>query len=82
MKRAFILLLDSFGLGATPDAAKYNDVGANTFGHIAAWAASAACWAGPTCCPISARCCASARPTWTASCAPVSYTHLTLPTKA
>src|SRR5471032_1348736 len=36
MKRAFILLLDSFGLGATPDAAKYNDVGANTFGHIAA----------------------------------------------
>ena len=23
MKRAFILLLDSFGLGATPDAAKY-----------------------------------------------------------
>jgi len=35
MKRAFILLLDSFGLGATPDAAKYNDVGANTFGHIA-----------------------------------------------
>ena len=39
MKRAFILLLDSFGLGATPDAAKYNDVGANTFGHIASWAA-------------------------------------------
>lgn len=41
MKRAFILLLDSFGLGATPDAAKYNDSGANTFGHIAAWAARA-----------------------------------------
>ncbi|MBA5636451.1 phosphopentomutase [Duganella sp. LX20W] len=41
MKRAFILLLDSFGLGATPDAAKYNDSGANTFGHIAAWAAKA-----------------------------------------
>lgn len=41
MKRAFILLLDSFGLGATPDAAKYNDAGANTFGHIAAWAAKA-----------------------------------------
>ncbi|PHV08274.1 phosphopentomutase [Janthinobacterium sp. BJB412] len=39
MKRAFILLLDSFGLGATPDAAKYNDTGANTFGHIASWAA-------------------------------------------
>ncbi len=39
MSRAFILLLDSFGLGATPDAAQYGDVGANTFGHIAAWAA-------------------------------------------
>jgi phosphopentomutase len=39
MSRAFILLLDSFGLGATPDADKYGDVGANTFGHIAAWAA-------------------------------------------
>lgn len=39
MPRAFILLLDSFGLGATPDAVNYNDVGANTFGHIASWAA-------------------------------------------
>jgi phosphopentomutase len=38
MSRAFILLLDSFGLGATPDAGKYGDTGANTFGHIAAWA--------------------------------------------
>ena len=39
MSRAFILLLDSFGLGATPDAARYGDSGANTFGHIASWAA-------------------------------------------
>jgi phosphopentomutase len=39
MSRAFILLLDSFGLGAAPDADKYGDTGANTFGHIAAWAA-------------------------------------------
>lgn len=39
MSRAFILLLDSFGLGALPDAGKYGDAGANTFGHIAAWAA-------------------------------------------
>lgn len=38
MSRAFILLLDSFGLGALPDAAKYGDTGANTFGHIASWA--------------------------------------------
>jgi phosphopentomutase len=39
MSRAFILLLDSFGLGALPDADKYGDLGANTFGHIAEWAA-------------------------------------------
>jgi phosphopentomutase len=39
MSRAFILLCDSFGLGALPDADKYGDTGANTFGHIAAWAA-------------------------------------------
>lgn len=41
MPRAFILLLDSFGIGATPDAARFGDVtperSANTFGHIAAW---------------------------------------------
>lgn len=35
MPRAFILVLDSFGLGATPDAARFGDVGADTFGHIA-----------------------------------------------
>lgn len=40
MSRAFILLLDSFGLGALPDAGQYGDTGANTFGHIADWAAS------------------------------------------
>jgi phosphopentomutase len=39
MSRAFILLLDSFGLGAAPDAEKFGDAGANTFGHIASWAA-------------------------------------------
>ncbi len=39
MSRAFILLLDSFGLGALPDADQYGDTGANTFGHIADWAA-------------------------------------------
>jgi phosphopentomutase len=41
MSRAFILLLDSFGLGALPDAGKYGDTGANTLGHIAKWAADA-----------------------------------------
>lgn len=40
MPRAFILLLDSLGIGATPDAARFGDEGANTLGHIAAWAAS------------------------------------------
>lgn len=39
MKRAVILLLDSFGIGATEDAAKYGDVGANTFAHIADYCA-------------------------------------------
>ena len=35
-KRAIILVLDSFGVGATADADKFGDVGADTFGHIAA----------------------------------------------
>jgi len=35
MKRAFILVLDSFGIGATADAEKFGDVGSDTFGHIA-----------------------------------------------
>ena len=35
MARSFILLLDSFGVGAADDADKFGDVGANTFAHIA-----------------------------------------------
>lgn len=35
MARAFIILLDSFGIGATQDAIKYGDVGADTFRHVA-----------------------------------------------
>ncbi len=35
MARAFIIMLDSFGLGATADAEKYGDAGANTLRHIA-----------------------------------------------
>jgi len=34
MPRAFILLLDSFGIGEAPDAQNFGDKGANTFGHI------------------------------------------------
>lgn len=34
MKRATIIVLDSLGVGELPDADKYNDLGANTLGHI------------------------------------------------
>ena len=36
MKRAVILIMDSFGIGASADAESFGDAGANTFGHIAA----------------------------------------------
>ncbi len=39
MARAFILVLDSFGIGAAPDADKFGDVGSDTLGHIADWCA-------------------------------------------
>ncbi|WP_116475576.1 phosphopentomutase [Zobellella maritima] len=35
MKRAIVLVLDSFGIGAAADAAKFGDEGADTLGHIA-----------------------------------------------
>jgi phosphopentomutase len=35
MTRAFIIVLDSFGVGGAPDAASYGDAGADTLGHIA-----------------------------------------------
>jgi phosphopentomutase len=35
MSRAFILVLDSLGVGGAPDAHAYGDEGANTLGHIA-----------------------------------------------
>jgi phosphopentomutase len=35
MPRAFILVLDSFGIGWAPDADRYGDAGADTLGHIA-----------------------------------------------
>lgn len=35
MPRAFIIVLDSFGIGASEDAVKYGDQGADTFRHIA-----------------------------------------------
>lgn len=39
MARALIILLDSFGIGATDDAEKYGDQGADTFRHIAEYCA-------------------------------------------
>lgn len=42
MPRAIILVMDSLGIGAAPDAATYGDAGANTLGHIAATCASGA----------------------------------------
>lgn len=34
-KRVFAIVIDSFGIGAMPDAEKFGDVGVDTFGHIA-----------------------------------------------
>lgn len=34
--RAFLIVLDSVGIGAAPDAAAYGDTGANTLAHLAA----------------------------------------------
>lgn len=33
-KRIFVIVLDSLGIGAMPDAARFGDEGADTFGHI------------------------------------------------
>ena len=35
MARAFLFVLDSFGIGGAPDAEDYGDLGADTLGHIA-----------------------------------------------
>lgn len=34
--RAFLIVLDSVGIGAAPDAAEYGDSGSNTLGHLSA----------------------------------------------
>jgi phosphopentomutase len=39
MARAFLFVLDSFGVGGARDAADYGDLGANTLGHIAEFCA-------------------------------------------
>ena len=35
MGRAIILVMDSFGIGATDDAARFGDAGSNTLGSVA-----------------------------------------------
>ena len=35
-QRIFVLVIDSLGAGAMPDAAEYGDAGTDTLGHIAA----------------------------------------------
>ncbi|MGE6739688.1 phosphopentomutase [Allorhizobium pseudoryzae] len=42
MARAFLFVLDSFGIGGARDAAKYDDLGSNTLGHIAEFCAAGA----------------------------------------
>lgn len=42
MARAFLLVLDSFGIGGAPDAEAYGDRGSNTLGHIAEFCAAGA----------------------------------------
>jgi phosphopentomutase len=42
MARAFLFVLDSFGVGGAPDAASYGDEGADTLGHIAEFCAAGA----------------------------------------
>jgi len=42
MARAFLFVLDSFGIGGAPDARDYGDDGSNTLGHIAEFCAAGA----------------------------------------
>jgi phosphopentomutase len=42
MARAFLFVLDSFGIGGGPDAENYGDLGADTLGHIAEFCAAGA----------------------------------------
>jgi len=54
MARAFIFVLDSFGIGGAADADRYGDAGADTFGHIAlACAAGRGDREGLRCGPLS-----------------------------
>lgn len=45
--RAIVAVLDSFGIGSAPDAGRFGDAGANTFGHIAGACAGGKLGRGP-----------------------------------
>src|ERR1700690_1356619 len=42
MKRAILLVMDSFGIGGAEDADRFGDAGSDTLGHIAAACAASA----------------------------------------
>ncbi|MDI1252386.1 phosphopentomutase [Thermomonas sp.] len=46
MSRAILLVLDSLGIGALPDADQFGDAGADTLGHIAAHCLATRCGSG------------------------------------
>lgn len=46
MRRAIVIVLDSFGIGSTQDASQFGDDGANTFLHIAQACAEGGCESG------------------------------------
>ena len=57
-RRALLLVVDSLGVGALPDAADYGDAGADTFGHIAEACATGAAEegrSGPLAIPVLSR---------------------------
>lgn len=57
-RRALLLVVDSLGIGALPDAGHYGDAGADTFGHIAAACAAGRAdqgRSGPLCIPTLER---------------------------
>ncbi|MBA0160351.1 phosphopentomutase [Pectobacterium versatile] len=46
MKRAYIMVLDSFGIGSSADAERFGDVGSDTLGHIAQACAAGTAYKG------------------------------------
>lgn len=66
LPRAIVLVLDSLGIGALPDAARFGDAGANTLGHIAEACARGAADSGRR----------EGRPSWLARSGALRIPHL------